>query len=259
MSISQFSKLLGERLKDFGNADLVADSKLRLDAYQLAGSGLFHLMFSDNDSAVKAFSKWISAIVSHKRLESEKPPILFVRVVLPADEIPIVIPLQLVRAPTLTGEQVFLGQYVEVESPLEFEEYDSTGPCVQNWRFLLPQQGMDGPLNLSRKQLEPWLSRITTSRDTVAVQYDLKEFGDWISEGAITTPTVALLILSHHADDKIYFDSDLQSPAVPSSSFLRKFAPHSLAVVNACGIAAPGAFDIVHQLNKIEQIATVWS
>ena len=79
---------------------------------------------------------------------------------------------------------------------------------------------------------------------------DLSKFGDWLGQRTSDHQSTAVFILSHHDTNKLVFDPDSEVPAVFSTSIERRFAVPSLAIINACGTAEPGAFDFVRELNR---------
>jgi hypothetical protein len=55
------------------------------------------------------------------------------------------------------------------------------------------------------------------------------------------------LILSHHENNSLYFDQDRS--AIFATNVKRHFAIPSLAIIDACGTANPGAFEFIREFN----------
>jgi hypothetical protein len=180
--------------------------------------------------------------------------------------------------PLPNSSSVFLGYHFTIETPLELQDYTSSISCISRWVLLVPPADIPNEaLKAAREEFvkdENWIQDFSAWQDHAEVDDDLDKFAKWwapiktnsgstATEGAPTegagtegiseitaTESTALLIMSHHDTNKLVFDPVTGIPAVFSSGIRRTFAVPSVAIINACGTAEPGAFDFVRELNR---------
>jgi hypothetical protein len=72
-------------------------------------------------------------------------------------------------------------------------------------------------------------------------------FRQWLAETVRDSEPSAIIVTSHHDRNTVFFDS---SDRVFSRQIERRFRLGSIAVLNGCGTGAPGATDIIAELNR---------
>jgi hypothetical protein len=161
------------------------------------------------------------------------------------------VPFGLARTQVTSGQRDFVGFHVLVQTPLEVQNYMLPSACVSKWTVLVPPATLNGnPLVQAREQFGPWIERLRKSSNDVKIYEDLKTFGEWLNpaDPGQERESSALLILSHHEANSIFFDQDVD--AISATNMTRLFASPSIAIINACGTANPGAFEFVREFNR---------
>src|SRR5260370_18043106 len=154
----------------------------------------------------------------------------------------------------MDGKDEHIGYHFRIESPLVNPNYE-LGSCVDTWRVLLPRGTVDDALKQGRDGLQTGLSRLgqsipecTSGTATKVCQFtDMNKFASWVNDDNSEQPNTALLILSHHDKNQIYWD---QSNPVPAALFNAQFRSPSVVVFNACGTAKPYETELLNRLNK---------
>src|SRR5207249_1222571 len=124
--------------------------------------------------------------------------------------------------------------------------------CISRWTLLVPPDpAPQREMVDARAGFKDWIE-IFSARPTATVYDDISVFGKWIKgdKALPPDPSTALLVLSHHDKNALFFDADKEVPSILSTNITRRFGAPSVAIVNACGTARPGAFDVVKQLNR---------
>jgi hypothetical protein len=71
-------------------------------------------------------------------------------------------------------------------------------------------------------------------------------FSAWVNTASPEQPSTALLLLSHHSDNQLFWD---KTDPIPASIFHVRFRSPSIVVFNACGTAKPGETQVIRNLN----------
>jgi hypothetical protein len=107
------------------------------------------------------------------------------------------------------------------------------------------------PIALARAKFAPWIDIFEQSPQTTQIYDDLdfKNFQRWANPADPLShkESDAILILSHHDNNGLYFDQDVM--IISPGNMTRLFSFPSLAIINACGTANPGAFEFVREFN----------
>jgi Carboxypeptidase regulatory-like domain len=154
------------------------------------------------------------------------------------------VPLGMMAVP-VDGRKYFLGDYFRVASPLPFQNYQPAQACVSRWVMLMAPDDDQSPKELvnARDQFSTW-ANACIGADCIDT---MPKFETWIGEPTIEKQSTALLILSHYENDSLTFD---HKEFVSPSAIIRQFQSPSIAVVDACAAAAPGADEFVKRLNE---------
>jgi hypothetical protein len=72
-------------------------------------------------------------------------------------------------------------------------------------------------------------------------------FASWVKNDTPGQPSTALLILSHHDHNRIYWDL---TNTVPAALFNAQFQSPSVVLFNACGTAKPEETELLRRLNE---------
>jgi hypothetical protein len=218
-----------------------------------AGKSIFALIFygDDSDDSSGAIQQ-LRELIDNSDVKN--PPALFVRSVSAGVDPLFLVPLSLAAFETKPGQLEYLGYHFRLETPLVNANYE-TGSCISRWKVLFPEQTSDASLASARDALKKGLARFGNSVPqcsqgsdaSVCFFNDIDNFSGWINNLSSSQPSTALLILSHHDHDRIYWD---QSKTIPAALFNTPFQAPSVVIFNACGTAKPGENDILQRLNK---------
>ncbi len=220
--------------------------------FENAGDALYGLLFHSEDGnpleAEIAFRSFVA-----RRIEQEKadtpPPSLFIRVLPQRPDDAFIIPAGLARVQVAPGRNEFLGFHFRIQTPLELQDYSPTATCISRWVLLVPPPTLAGnPLMDARDKFADWIRVFQSSTDTTTLFDDLDKFKDWLNpiDPLARKEGEAILILSHHDKNSLYFDQNV-SAILPSMK--RRFDTPSIAIIDACGTANPGAFEFVREFN----------
>jgi len=224
------------------------------------GEGLYNILFPDTQPAARsAFEGFIKDhlhqsppkeglernakkdTVAYRRSAS-----IFVRLIQQDNDQPPLIPLGLIAVRLDSNEPEFLGFHFRIEAPLQIQSYQALNKCLSRWVTVIPgSQVNDVELNDSMAQLanSGWMDYAERPFTK------MRQFEDWIGERVIEKEPAAILILSHHDKNTIYFDEN-STELVTSSHLVRKFRKPSIAILNGCGTANPGGgADFVRRFN----------
>jgi hypothetical protein len=214
------------------------------------GWALFKLVFPwnpDDDDQKRANATFADFVRRHKD-DAEKPA-LFVRVVT-ARGLALDLPVGLMAIKDRPGAPPEpIGFSFRVESPLRHQEYDRTD-CPKKWRLLLPlpdkEYGDAGALSSAAATAKLAPDALPWASASFAPEWDFEKFRAWLEAEEEDDETL-LLILSHHADNAIWFD---RGRPLVSLTMNRSFRKPSVAILNGCGTMEPGAAAIVDALNR---------
>jgi hypothetical protein len=219
------------------------------------GDVLHNLVFpnaQDVSEADRAFSAFVAAAAKR---HTEVPPSLFARVLANKPTL-ILFPLALMRVPLGDGTRSFVGFDVNIESPLELQDYSVQSRCISEWVLFAPPAGRyQGDVEDARVYANAagWIDSITKECPG-CVYSDPHVFADWLlgnTQSSQPMASQAIVALSQYGANSLFFDGTADNPpAVPSASIRRTFAPPSFAILDACGTAAPGGSEFVRSLNE---------
>ena len=231
---------------------------LNQDYFTQAGDTLYNLIFpnsqdSDEAAAEKAFGSFFST--AHAKVNAGVPSSLFVRLLSSKPNL-VLFPIGLMRIPLPNGSKEFLGFSVNVEAPLELQDYSTPAKCISDWVLFVPPPGSRdilGDLADARAYSSDWIDLMTKSCPN-CIYSDPTKFTDWLLENSqptMPTASQALIVLSQYKNNALYFNGSADNPpSVLSGSIRRSFATPSFAILDACGTAAPGGSEFIRMLNS---------
>jgi len=221
-----------------------------------SGDFLYNLIFPnsrdpDEMSAEKAFGNFFSA--ARAKGSAEQPSSLFVRLLSNKPNL-VLFPIGLMRVPLPDGNKDFLGLSVNIEAPLELQEYSISSDCISNWVLFVPPESDDLPNDLqqARYSARDWIDHMTTACPNCTYT-DPTKFSDWLLEDSSSVTLSAgqaVVVLSQYKNNGLFFVNSDNPPSVPSVSIRRRFAAPSFAILDACGTAAPGGSEFIRALNS---------
>ncbi len=220
------------------------------DSFRYVGEALYRKLFVQGSGAEARFR----AFVKENASRTDPPASIFVRL-LPQNPKPLfMVPLGLLAVPDTNGQSRFLGLDFVLESPLQNQDYASTTSCISNWVFLVPPDDSSQiEMHDAREQFGDSIDAFKAWKGHGEVYEDIRAFATWLAPPTplpVDTPSTALVVVSHHDNNKLFFDKEYENPFILSVNINRTFAPPSVAIINACGTAKPGAYDFVSELNQ---------
>jgi hypothetical protein len=232
--------LSGTIIHDFETPGTTADS------FKQHGEDLFDLLFHGSDSGM-AKNMFVQFLNKNPKTTGKGtiPASIFVRLLPSSTEPLFLVPLGLLYAP---GYDDFVGLHYRIETPLERQDYTASAACISKWVLVVPE---DDPahqyddMQQARAPFAPFIGQFQKWTNSTVYQ-KMGPFRSWLRQGGSAAESDAVLILSHHDSNRIYFDP---SDTVESVSVQRPFAVPSLAIINACGTAKPGAIEFVREFN----------
>jgi hypothetical protein len=217
------------------------------DAIQQTGYELYNLLLPsghpDADKARNEIQELTAQRVKMPGSLADAPPFM-IRIATFNPGEAFFVPLGMMAVP-VEGRKYFLGDYFRVASPLPFQNYQPAQACVARWVMLMAPHDDQSPKELvdARDQLSTW-ANACLGADCID---SMPKFETWIGEQTVEKQSTALLILSHYENDSLTFD---HKEFVSPSAIIRQFQSPSIAVVDACAAAAPGADGFVKRLNE---------
>lgn len=231
--------------------------------YRQAGDALRKLVFGPaavgtaNDVDTE-FTKAIAEVLASNGSNGSGPPSIFFRFLPRTRTLTFTVPVDMMTVDIPPGKKDFLGFHFLSETPLAEQDYSPGSSCISRWVFLVPPQDVQNPsMHDARSSFGNWAnpsqSESNSSQQPLQLFDDLGKFDDWIKKGDDPADNYALVTLSHHIENKLCFVNEFCTggPSVLSLDFNRHFNPPSLAVINACGTAKPGASEFVTALNDL--------
>jgi hypothetical protein len=217
------------------------------DAIQQTGYELYNLLLPpghpDADKARSEIQELTAQRIKMTGSLADAPPFMIRLATFNPTEA-FFVPLGMMAVP-VEGRKYFLGDYFRVASPLPFQNYQPAQACVSRWVMLMAPHDDQSPKELmdARDQLSTW-ANACLGADCID---SMPKFETWIGEPTVEKRSTALLILSHYENDSLTFD---HKEFVSPSAIVRQFQSPSIAVVDACAAAAPGADGFVKKLNE---------
>jgi hypothetical protein len=215
-------------------------------SFQATGRDLYRLLMGRNREAMTAFEEFFE----RSMLASEVPS-LFVRLIEDPYGPPLLVPLGLMSVPAGAGSHEFVGDIFRVEAPLSYQDYSAHSACLDRWALLVPRREEQGALNIARQKFSRWIGSFQRATNST-VYDDIDDFRLWLeadSQPLEEEDAVGVIILSHHDNNRLYFNEDSKTPSISSATIYRQFRSPSLVIINACGAASPGAADFVGSFN----------
>jgi murein DD-endopeptidase MepM/ murein hydrolase activator NlpD len=265
-------------LKDWLNSALLSALNTAItkrDKIEIAkaGQNIFRALFGSKQRRKLVLTEEPEPVIAMRDLLRERKAAagarvpLHVRVVpYSGDPVPL-LPVSLLALQDVEGtdDYTFVGSYFRVENPAPSVRYEWSGDCVRDWLMVMPVQ------KVSDTELQTAIDKAAgayawTHKD-VSYFCDLARFSDWINgkdlakticpdaDPSAPPPTTAprsnpnaLMLLSHSAGDKIFFDSS-QPPLTAASFANRFFTSPSFAVLDACGTAGAASTHLISIMN----------
>ena len=225
------------------------------DALLRYAGNLYERLFpSAQKAALKPFEEFVERHL--RQASTSNPPSLFVRFLPRNNALQFPIPLGLV-ARSIGDRSEYLGSHFRIESPLDAQDYSTNQACIDKWVAFAPDENEATQANLAAlyTPASRWLSTFkesstptpSSSREPLLFSRPGR-FAEWLRAGTSSNADGdALLVLSHHSMDRLYFrDGD----AVEATDVRRSFRTPSVVILGACGSASPGAMEFVRRFNE---------
>jgi hypothetical protein len=233
------------------------DSKVTItQIFGQAGDDLYNTIFHSHDqdpdlgTAKKGFADFISSAQSSQQ-NGKRAPTLFVRLI-PTKPDLVLVPVGLMRVPLDDHSKQFVGYNVEVQSPLESQDYSKPVGCISKWVLFVPPDKPTVPsltdVYQARTQFADWITRFKDACPECVIDIESK-FQSWL-DGSDKPVGDGLVLLSHHSANSVFFYRD-GSPAVHSASVSRTFNTPSFVLIDGCGSSMPGASEFIRKFNEL--------
>ena len=222
------------------------DKDVGATALQNTGYSLYNLLLPPNDPFASRARQQIEKVVAGRLNltgnRANAPP-LVIRMASYDPDISFFVPLGIVAVP-VSDKKYFLGDLFRLLSPLPYQELRPLDSCISRWVMVLPPAVDQSPKELTDARLEfkDW-ANACKGPDCIG---SISDFESWISSPAPETKSTALLLLGHYEDDSFTFD---HTQFLAPSAIQKSFKLPSIAIVDACAAAAPGADKFVKYLN----------
>lgn len=214
------------------------------DSFRATGRDLYRLLMGRDREAMAVFEAFFA-----RAMQGPGIPSLFVRLIEDPYGPPLLVPLGLMSVP-VADEQHFVGEVFRVEAPLLYQDYSAQSSCLDRWTLLVPRREETGALGAARQKIAGRIGAFR--RANAEVHETIADFRKWLETDSFPPAeedAVGVIILSHHEDNRLYFDENRRTPNIASTAILRQFRSPSLVIINACGAASPGAADFVGSFN----------
>jgi hypothetical protein len=231
-----------------------------------ASDALYNIIFGRSNDGLKAKSAFIDFVLGSKVALDQQGTLssLFVRLI---PNVPglLLTPVGLLRvnksvpsvtrASTAQDLSTYVGFDVNIEMPLELQDYSASSECISTWTLFVPPDKHDDPedfgaVESARLAFKEWIETFRTACGAcVKDDESTKGFRDFLNG---TGPDAGVVVmLSHHDDDfGLYFDENHQQPAILPSDIARTFSPSSVAILAGCGTAEPGGSEFIRKFNE---------
>jgi hypothetical protein len=153
------------------------------------------------------------------------------------------------------GTPEFVGFVANVQTPLEYQDYSPSSSCISRWVLFVPPE--NPPPKLSSQSFEAVLNARRPFKDWIAsfkqicpacVIDNEGDFEQWLGQSG-PRESQAIVILSHHSANALYFSEAKNAPHVLSSAVSGRFASPSLVILDACGTSEPGVSEFLREFN----------
>jgi hypothetical protein len=188
----------------------------------------------------------LSSLMQHRSPPEGPPPALYIRAITQSRSALLGLPLGMVSLPVSESERDFVGFHFRIEMPLDGIPYERTASCIRRWVVLTPPANSgDSALKDARDQVDGWLTRLNPPNAGTILFDDLTKFADWSRlQAAPDTEATALLIISHHDKERLWFDA---SWTLPIAQIRRELRRPTIVILTACGTTEPGTTAVVKQ------------
>jgi hypothetical protein len=139
----------------------------------------------------------------------------------------------------------FLGNRFRIEMPLAVQSYRPEPLPLTRWFLVLPPATRTDELGTARKQAETAVARWEAQAERSFS--DMGTAANWIGGREVEQPGSALVVLSHHDADRLYFD---RSDQMTADNIARTFDRPALAILDGCGTGA-AAGRLIKNLNDV--------
>lgn len=224
--------------------------------FKNAADAMYGLLFlsdgAEPTEAETAFQSFVAEKISN-RSAGQPPPSLFVRFIPEHPDQAFVVPLGLMRVPVTARRSEYVGFHFRVQTPLPRQDYSNPGLTLSKWTVLVPPGNLTpavNPLATARGQFKEWIELLAEDKAHSTVYTDIDKFGSWLKLG-FQPPfeNQVVMILSHHDQKLNTLFIDQSSSVIFPTNMRRHFANPSVAIIDACGAADPGAFEWVKNFN----------
>jgi hypothetical protein len=210
---------------------------------------IFHARKQDNE-ATRAFADFMVKARALKK-DNKPPPSLFMRIIPERLDL-MLAPVGLMHAGSPDSE--FVGLVANVQTPLEYQEYAPLADCISRWVLFVPPENLlpivppalQAVLD-ARQPFNDWIAAFKQSCGTCVIDNE-DDFHQWLNQSG-EGESNAVVILSHHSANALFFNEMEGSPRVLSSAVTREFATPSFVVLGACGTSEPGSSEFIRQFN----------
>lgn len=181
----------------------------------------------------------------------EHPRILFR--VIDADGLAL-LPVSFLVWPRADGTHVPVAFHYILDIALGEPVEKEFGDCISRWILLYPAAPETIPENPA--ELDPvigaalhartTLERWATAAATPFAPNDINDFAKWVSSGKDDIGGTALVLLTHHAKDTMWF---VTNQPITASLVGRSFTPPAVAILNGCGTGGSAANEFARRLS----------
>lgn len=240
-----------ENLHGYLNEAMLRDlalSQYNITKLRKSGQRLYELFFPINAegglSARNALEDFVRRHLGSTPSPTEDQPSIFVRMVPKGPNPSPMVPLGFVAVEV--GETPeFLGLHFRIETPLPLQTYRSNSECASRWVLVLPPaDAIDTRLQNARRPLTP---RISEWRERATVHEKMDTFEEWVSAPGPEEAATALIVVSHHDRNRLFFADD---DSILSRSVTRGFSKASVAILVGCGTGGPAALDFIKRFSE---------
>ncbi len=135
------------------------------NSFGRVGDTLYNLIFPnlhdpDEKVAEDTFSAFASSMKA--KLSNGAPGSLFVRVLTVAPDL-VIFPTALLRVAIARWKKGFLGFLLNIESPLELQDYSTPQKCISKWTLFVPPDNMSGDIADARSYANDLIKALTSN------------------------------------------------------------------------------------------------
>jgi hypothetical protein len=227
-----------------------------------AGFALYNDIFT-TDAARNAFSEAIKEEMDKSLpLESSPPaawtppPRLLFRII--DTKGPATLPVSFLAWQRGEGNYEAIGFHYILDLPFGGSNAKQYSECISRWMLLYPSTppaaAATDAVVMAALRAKATLDGWSVGVHQKFAANDLRKFFDWMATSESETTGAALVMLAHHASDRIWWD-----PEHPFNAALVKhpFAPPSVAILDGCGTGGSAANEFAKNLSTQHVTAMV--